>query len=586
VTPSHRDLLTAGAALLLLAAPALLVAQPPASGANVCAWDFLRPSLGQGSWSCGGAPCLSPLEAERTLVDNLDALCTGDVAVEDFPTGLTDDCVLEAQSGAVVCGTGAGLHAPTHHEAAADELLLELLGTAELDTTDCLLPDGAGGVTWSTCPGGGTGAPEGAEYLVGAADPSLTDERVLVAGQNTTPDLGTAGEAAIDVPDASTTTRGAVELATDGENAAGLAVQADDVRLSNARAPTAHAPSHQDAGADELDLTGLPGTAADRQPVTVEREGVEAGTRPRINFLEGSNVTISAADDGTDGEVDVTISAATTGGTVVVEEVDGAPSVTASTIEFDETTGLTVTDQGAGIARVSSAGGGDSPYTGVYHPDRPPTSGLAAASSDEFTGAVGGSWAWGNQGSATDTAEMDTALLDAAEANGDFRVRWIPAPASGDFVVATKVTPLVLTASNDNCDLMLLASGTIASPTSLTRAGFAHLTGTSVQIDFSSFTSYALAGGSAHGSAIGGFDDRTSAFDETYLAIKVVDATDTATAYYSRDGVTWRQVGSAATLAGYPTQLGRSARRTAKCRYHWVRTITDAGKIGRLEIGE
>jgi hypothetical protein len=47
------------------------------------------------------------------------------------------------------------------------------------------------------------------------------------------------------IPDASTTVKGIVELATDGEVAASLAVQGNDARLSNARTPTAH--SHVDA---------------------------------------------------------------------------------------------------------------------------------------------------------------------------------------------------------------------------------------------------------------------------------------------------------------------------------------------------
>lgn len=49
---------------------------------------------------------------------------------------------------------------------------------------------------------------------------------------------------------ASTIAKGAVELATDGEVAASLAVQANDSRLSNARTPTAHAASHESGGVD------------------------------------------------------------------------------------------------------------------------------------------------------------------------------------------------------------------------------------------------------------------------------------------------------------------------------------------------
>jgi hypothetical protein len=59
---------------------------------------------------------------------------------------------------------------------------------------------------------------------------------------------------AASVPDASTTVKGKVELATDGETAAGVVVQGNDARLSNARTPTTH--SHSTG-----DVTGL-GTMA------------------------------------------------------------------------------------------------------------------------------------------------------------------------------------------------------------------------------------------------------------------------------------------------------------------------------------
>lgn len=85
----------------------------------------------------------------------------------------------------------------------------------------------------------GTGdAPADAEYVLGVADVDLPNGRVLVNGVNTTADLGTQGQVSIDVPNASTVTAGVVELATNGQVASGLAVQANDARLSNARTPT------------------------------------------------------------------------------------------------------------------------------------------------------------------------------------------------------------------------------------------------------------------------------------------------------------------------------------------------------------
>lgn len=63
------------------------------------------------------------------------------------------------------------------------------------------------------------------------------------------------------LPAATTSAQGAVELATDGESAANVAVQGNDARLSNARAPTSHASSHQHGGGDQI-ATATPGANA------------------------------------------------------------------------------------------------------------------------------------------------------------------------------------------------------------------------------------------------------------------------------------------------------------------------------------
>ncbi len=51
-----------------------------------------------------------------------------------------------------------------------------------------------------------------------------------------------------------------------------------------------------------------------RFPITVRRNsGTDIGTRPRLNFIEGSNITLNITDDTTDNEIDITISSS--GGT-------------------------------------------------------------------------------------------------------------------------------------------------------------------------------------------------------------------------------------------------------------------------------
>lgn len=86
--------------------------------------------------------------------------------------------------------------------------------------------------------GGGGGAPTGAEYIVASSNGSLTNEFVATNTATVTWDFGTAGQAKASVPAASTSAAGVVELATSSETTAGLAVQASDTRLSDARTPT------------------------------------------------------------------------------------------------------------------------------------------------------------------------------------------------------------------------------------------------------------------------------------------------------------------------------------------------------------
>ena len=59
------------------------------------------------------------------------------------------------------------------------------------------------------------------------------------------------------LPAATTTTSGVVELATSGENAASVVVQGNDSRLSDSRSPLAHATSHKSGGSDPIKLDEL-----------------------------------------------------------------------------------------------------------------------------------------------------------------------------------------------------------------------------------------------------------------------------------------------------------------------------------------
>lgn len=140
------------------------------------------------------------------------------------------------------------------------------------------------------------------------------------------------------LPAATTTTVGAVELATDGESASGVVVQGNDARLSNARAPTAHQSSHQSGGGDAL--SGNVDANA-RTAVRVNSGGTPS-VRRRINIIAGTNVTVAQADDSLNEEVDVTISASGGGGGGLTDGDYGDVSVsgagTALTVDNDVVT--------------------------------------------------------------------------------------------------------------------------------------------------------------------------------------------------------------------------------------------------------
>jgi len=77
--------------------------------------------------------------------------------------------------------------------------------------------------------------------------------------------------------------------------------------------PLAHAASHQDGGTDEIVVTGLSGLLADPQKVNVRKNSTgSVFQQKQLNFIEGSAVTLTVADDGGTGEVDITIAATAT----------------------------------------------------------------------------------------------------------------------------------------------------------------------------------------------------------------------------------------------------------------------------------
>ncbi|HKS27378.1 MAG TPA: hypothetical protein VJS44_06135 [Pyrinomonadaceae bacterium] len=103
---------------------------------------------------------------------------------------------------------------------------------------------------------------------------------------------------------------------------AGKVCEANDPRLSNARTPLPHAPTHQAGGADQLNVQNLPGTLLHAQKVEVQDEGTSVGTRTRLNFM-GTGVTVT--DDAAQSRVNISIPQSGRVSTGTVKFVDVRP---------------------------------------------------------------------------------------------------------------------------------------------------------------------------------------------------------------------------------------------------------------------
>jgi hypothetical protein len=318
---------------------------------------------------------------------------------------------------------------------------------------------------------GGSGAPDDAEYLVASADAGLSAEKVFQDGDNTT--FATTGSTAqVNVPDASTTAKGAVELAMDGEVAAGLAVQANDSRL----------------------------TAAGLDPVLSQ-----------------------------------------------------------------------------------------------YHPDRPPFGVSPAAILEEYTADSHHiTWRWANQDVATETLEMDTALLDSGDTTGttatETNVRYFDGVAAGnDFVLTTKLSTFV-NINNASSGLILLMDGSEASPSQFL---VWQIGGQSTGLTLRSAATYNSTSWTTLLSLAYRALEIKEGLYPVWLQMRYTASDLTLRVYVSLDGYTWDEGGSGFTLANHPTSshgIHVSASGSAipanvlRARFYYVRERTDAaglaGQVG------
>jgi hypothetical protein len=186
------------------------------------------------------------------------------VANRFFYTIDTTTLYLDTGSAWVATTSAVGLHAATHEDGGSDEISVAGLSGE--------LADNQPPKTHASSHQNG-GADE-----VGTATPAA----------NVIPKADGSGTLDSFVSDASTTVKGKVELATDGESAANVVVQGNDSRLSDARTPTTHAATHENGGSDEISVLGLSGLLADNQNPTNHASTHTDGTTDDIQDASAS----------------------------------------------------------------------------------------------------------------------------------------------------------------------------------------------------------------------------------------------------------------------------------------------------------
>jgi len=122
--------------------------------------------------------------------------------------GAVDNDLLQFSSGTLLArslseaGIASTSHASTHADGGSDELDVADLSSGAASSGHVPTADGAGGVAWAAQTGSGGGAPNDAQYVLLATNPSLSDERVLVAGTGLAAvDAGAGGNVTLSTDD-------------------------------------------------------------------------------------------------------------------------------------------------------------------------------------------------------------------------------------------------------------------------------------------------------------------------------------------------------------------------------------------------
>lgn len=127
-------------------------------------------------------------------------------------------------------------------------------------------------------------------------------------------------------------------------------------------ATTTHHAAHQLGGGDQVDVTGLSGVLASPQTVAAQANGSSVATRSALDFVDGTNTTVTLTDDPGSGRVTVRVDSPQT---QTVSLLSGSTTVAnpVASLSFDPGQfSVTQSPTGAGHVSVSTGGvaaGGD-----------------------------------------------------------------------------------------------------------------------------------------------------------------------------------------------------------------------------------
>lgn len=193
---------------------------------------------------------------------------------------------------------------------------------------------------------------------------------------------------------------------------------------------------------------------------------------------------------------------------------------------------------------------------------------------EEFTdGALSQSWSWGNQGTSTETLELDRARInDSGTTRGSHRL--VAAPAAGtDFTVTARLELALNSSSSDYAGLSVIHGGTLASPTAVLVFGL-NFNGTNWNFLIQELTNYTTWSATTYtGGTLYNFAS------PIYLQGRYAQSTKVFTMFYSFDGLTWLgSVSATKTLSNHPTYLGRFNDTDRTVYTDFFRVRTDANR--------